>query len=139
MPRNTMKMQREFIKSEDQSQINFAGNGVDFYAVVNKDQPNLYGEYPGWRLQGTPIMTGRYRRSCSLWLLAQNTIHSTTQDSANLGPSFNFGYKDMYVVKQKDTEPRSAYPYNGYDTRNPVVDFGKFLDGDSLDQEDLVV
>ena len=59
--------------------------------------------------------------------------------SSNLGPSLNWGYNDFYVVKHKDSEPRSAYPYNGLDSEHPVVDFAKFFDGDSLDQEDLVV
>ena len=68
-----------------------------------------------------------------------NKIHSTIQDSANLGPSMNWGYKDFAVVQHKDTEPRSAYSYNGLDSMHPVVDLAKFFDGESLDQEDLVV
>ena len=68
-----------------------------------------------------------------------STIHATMKRSSNLGPSINWAYNDLYCVQHKDTEPRSAYPYNGLDSERPVVDFGKFFDGDSLDQEDLVL
>ena len=50
MPRNSMKLDRSFVASEDESNLNFGGNGADFYSIVNKDQPDQYGEYPGWRL-----------------------------------------------------------------------------------------
>jgi primary-amine oxidase len=46
---------------------------------------------------------------------------------------------DLFVTKQKDTEPRSCHPYNGQDVYNPVINFDKLFDGENLQQEDIVV
>ena len=45
-----MKIDRSFITSEANSKIDYAANGVDYYSIVNKDKPNQYGEYPGYRV-----------------------------------------------------------------------------------------
>lgn len=63
----------------------------------------------------------------------------TVQDSSNLKDAANWAKNHLYVVKQKDTELHSASPYNALDAENPAIDFDKFFDGESLDQEDLVV
>lgn len=47
---NTMKLEKSFVKNERNSKINWAGNGASSYAVVNKDSPNKYGEYRGYRI-----------------------------------------------------------------------------------------
>lgn len=46
---------------------------------------------------------------------------------------------DLAITKQKDTEPRSCHPYNGQDIYDPMINFNDFFDGESLQQEDLVV
>lgn len=61
------------------------------------------------------------------------------QNSTNLGRAANWDSHNLYAVRQKDTEPRSAYSYNSYEPEAPVVDFNKFFNGESLDQEDLVM
>ncbi|KAL8952143.1 MAG: hypothetical protein Q9222_001920 [Ikaeria aurantiellina] len=53
--------------------------------------------------------------------------------------SVNWATHHLYAVQRKDSEPHSAYPYNGWDPNAPVIDFNKFFDGDSLDQEDVVI
>ncbi|KAK4540507.1 hypothetical protein LTR36_009145 [Oleoguttula mirabilis] len=121
-PRNTMKLQRSFVESEDDSKILYTGNGRTQYRVVNADKPNKYGEYRGYRI-----------------LPADGTIHLTVENSSNLVDAANWAKYDLMVTKQKDTEPRSAHPYNGQDVYNPVINFDKFFDGESLVQEDLVV
>lgn len=45
----------------------------------------------------------------------------------------------MYITRRKDTEATSYNSYNSVDPRNPVVNFGKYFDGESLEQEDIVV
>ena len=45
-----MKLNRSFITSEDDSKLFWGGNDATMYAVVNKDVPNQYGEYPGYRI-----------------------------------------------------------------------------------------
>ncbi|KAF9737075.1 Primary amine oxidase, lung isozyme [Paraphaeosphaeria minitans] len=47
-----------------------------------------------------------------------------------------YGEYPGYRIK-RDTEPRAADWVNTYDVENPLVDFAKFLDGESLEQEDL--
>jgi primary-amine oxidase len=59
------------------------------------------------------------------------------QNSSDAGRAIHFATADLFVTKQKDTEPRAADRVNTYDVDNPLVDFRKFLDGESLEQEDL--
>ena len=61
------------------------------------------------------------------------------QNSSSLGQSVNWATHHLYAVQRKDSEPKSAHPYNGWDPDEPVIDFAKFFDGESLDQEDVVV
>lgn len=70
---------------------------------------------------------------------SSSTSYLTVQNSNNLKKSGNWATHNLYALRQKDTELRSASPYNNMDTGNPVVDFDKFFDGESLDQEDLVL
>jgi primary-amine oxidase len=49
----------------------------------------------------------------------------------------NFADHHFYVTKQKDTEAQATHPYNILDPIEPIIDFAKFFDGESLDQEDL--
>lgn len=69
-----------------------------------------------------------------------NSIHLTNPNSSNLGPSVGWASHPLYAVRQKDTEPRSASGLNMLDPYAPLVDFGRFFaDGESLDQQDLVL
>ncbi|KAF2233127.1 amine oxidase catalytic domain-containing protein [Viridothelium virens] len=123
VPRNTMKVERDFITNENDAQINWDYNGATTYTVVNKDQKNQYGEYRGYTV--TPA--------------SGSIVHLTVQNSTDLGSSANWATNHLYAVQQHDSEPRSAYPYNNQDTNKPAVDFGKFINGESLDQEDIVL
>lgn len=120
--RNTMKIAKSFIKNERDASLNWAPNDATIFAVVNKGSPNKYGEAPGYRV----------KRSSGV-------SHLTIKDSPLAGKAANFAEHDLYITKQKDTEPRAADRNNAYDIEDPLVDFSKFLDGDSLDQEDLVL
>ena len=121
-PRNTMKLKRELLENENDGRMFYAGNGATQYRVINLDQANKYGEYRGYRV-----------------LPSDGTIHLTVENSSNLVNAANWANYDLMVTKQKNTEPRSAHPYNGQDVYDPPVDFAKFFDGESLKQEDLVV
>jgi len=50
-PRNTMKVQKSFIKNEADSSLTWAPNDAALYAIVNKDTPNRFGEYRGYRIK----------------------------------------------------------------------------------------
>ncbi|KAI4098821.1 MAG: hypothetical protein L6R37_006275 [Teloschistes peruensis] len=118
-----MTIDRTFLASEDEGKLNWDANNNVMYSVVNKEAVNPYGEYRSYKIMPA---TG-------------NRNHLTIQNSTTLGKSANWATHHLYAVQQKDTEPNSAYPYNGRDPNNPVVDFAKFFDGDSLDQEDIVI
>lgn len=47
--RNTMKLERSFIETEDDGRLNWDFNGQTQVIVVNQDEKNQYGEYRGYR------------------------------------------------------------------------------------------
>jgi primary-amine oxidase len=120
--RNTMTLRRSFIDNEDHSRFNWGQNSDTQVIVVNQNEKNAYGEYRGYRI-----------------LPYTGTIHLTVENSTNLENAANWALYDVQVTKYKDTEPRSAHPYNSQDVFSPPVNFDEFFDGDNLVQEDLVV
>ncbi|KAF8454455.1 copper amine oxidase [Kalaharituber pfeilii] len=122
-PRNTMKLVRSSIGNESQGRINWPMNGAEMYVVLNKDERNKYGEYPGYRIfpaSGTPT-------------------HLIVQDSPSLQNAAEFCKYHLYVTKRKDTEPRCAAAANNLELSDPLVNFSKFFDEESLLQEDIVL
>lgn len=73
---------------------------------------------------------------CSL-VVAATASHLTVKNSSNAGKAISYATADFFVTKQKDTEPRAADRNNGFDIDDPLVDFSKFIDGESLEQDDL--
>ena len=45
-----MKISRSSIETEDQGKINWPENGAAIYVVMNKEEKNKWGEYPGYRI-----------------------------------------------------------------------------------------
>lgn len=122
-PRKTFKLKRSIAKTEDEGEINWAPNGANMYNIVNTDKPNKWGEYPGYRIMpghGTPI-------------------HSSAPDASITHKSALYANKHMYVTKYKDVEQRLAHSASSLNAENPLIDFSKFFDGESLEQEDIVV
>ncbi|KMQ81342.1 copper amine oxidase protein, partial [Lasius niger] len=64
--RNTMKLTRSFVDSEDRSRFNWGPNGDTQVLVVNQDEKNSYGEFRGYRIQPYAGL-----------------LHLTVQDSSN--------------------------------------------------------
>ena len=120
---NTMKLERSFVTTEAGGKINWDENSAGVYSVVNKAKPNKWGEYPGYKIFPS---TG-------------STIYNTVQNSTNLQNAINWATNHMYVLKRKDSEPRSAHEFNYWSPAKPFVDFNSFFNGESLDQEDLVI
>ncbi|KAI6415885.1 hypothetical protein MCOR20_001258 [Pyricularia oryzae] len=121
---NTMKAERSFITNEDQGKINWAPNAAASYSVVNRDKPNEFGEYPGYKIYPS---TG-------------SSIHVTVQNSTVFPREINWATHHLYALRRKDSEPVSAHPITAWDkAKPPFVDFDDFFDGESLEQEDLVV
>lgn len=134
-----MKLQKSFVQNENEAKINWAPNGAAMYAIVNKEAKNKFGEYPGYRF--TP---GRWA-NCAIQLpecgtnrvATSNVIFLTASNSSNVMNAVNFADHHFYVTKQKDTEAQGTHPYNVLNPADPLIDFAKFFDGESLDQEDL--
>jgi primary-amine oxidase len=120
---NTMKVERDFVTNEDQGKINWAPNAAIAYSVVNKDKENELGENPGYKIYPS---TG-------------SPIHVTVKDSTVFGDLINWATHHFYVLKRKDSEPVSAHPKARTWDLQTLVDFNTFFDGESLEQEDLVL
>ncbi|KAF5658677.1 peroxisomal amine oxidase [Fusarium heterosporum] len=120
---NTMKVNRSYVTSEDDGKITWAKNGAASYAVVNKDKLNKFGEAPGYHI---------FPKSGS-------TAYLTVQSSSALGQSANWANHNLYALQHHDTEPKSAYAFNSYNPHHPAVNFDNFFNGESLNQEDIVL
>lgn len=122
-PRKTFKLKRDIVATEDTSRMNWGQDGwATQYRIMNTDKPNKYGESRGYRI-----------------LPADSTGHFTNTESSNLVNAIHPFTYDLAVTRQKDTEPQSAHPLDSNDVWNPMVNFDTFFDGESLEQEDLVV
>ncbi|KAJ5663299.1 hypothetical protein N7507_004030 [Penicillium longicatenatum] len=121
-PRNTMKLTRSHVKSEDESRFNWAVNSATQVKVINMDETTPYGEYRGYRI-----------------LPSTGTIHLTVENSTNLRNAGQWAGHDIQVTQHHDTEPRSAHPKNSQDVENPPINFDEFFNGEDLVQKDLVV
>jgi len=91
------------------------------YVVVNKEAKNQWGELRGYKLAsgvGSPV-------------------HLTARNSTTVKQTANFATHHLFVTKQKDTEPVSSTFENLLDPDDPLIDFNKFFNGESLDQQDL--
>ena len=130
--RNTMQLKRQFIDNEDNSRFDWdrlpgggGGNGAAQLLILNKEARNRHGEHRAWRVQpSTP------------------PVHLTVLNSSSLARSARWAETDVSISRVKAdgaAEARSANPYNNQDVHDPPVDFGRFFDGESLDQQDLVV
>jgi primary-amine oxidase len=93
------------------------------YIVQNQNSTNAWGEKRGYRI--TPG-TGM-----------GNPSHLSFVNSTALGKSAEWAYRDLWAVRQRDAEPKSANPLNYLDPLDPLVDFSKFVDGEQIVQEDL--
>lgn len=120
---NTMQVNRSFVETEDDSKINWAPNAAAAYIVVNKDKPNEFGEYPGYRIYPS----------------VGSSIHSTIVDSTLLGNAVNWATHQLYATVRKDSEPSSTDILNVKNINNPPVDFNSFFNGESLTQQDLTL
>ncbi|KAH7305808.1 copper amine oxidase [Stachybotrys elegans] len=120
---NTMQVQRKFLENENHGRFNWGYNGQQQVLVVNQEERNRYGELRGYR-----VLPGN-----------GGTAHLTVLDSTVIKNSARWAEFDVSVSKRKDTEPRSAHPYNNQDTPNPPINFAEFFDGESLNQTDLVL
>lgn len=126
--RNTMHLKEYEVTQE--TGLNWPKNSGEFYLVYSSDKKNAWGERKGYRIASGTGMG--------------NPPHLTVINSTSLGTSAKWAESDLWIVRQKDQEPRAADPLNYLDTHHPIIDFAKVADAESLEHDeeydgDLVV
>lgn len=119
--RHEMRLERSYIEKE--TALNWGGATHAMMMVVNKDEVNEFGEPMGYR-----FMPG-----------VGNGHSLTIKESPNLYDAANFATSHYYVARQKDTEKRSAHSMNTLYPQDPIINFQDYFDGESVEQEDLVL
>jgi primary-amine oxidase len=112
---NTMHLVKHPVNKE--TGLDWPRNSGEMYIVTNENSTNAWGEKRGYRIQpGTGIGT---------------PPHLSILSSTTLGWSAGWASSDIWVVRQKDTESKSANHFNFLNPFDPLVDFSKFVDGES--------
>jgi primary-amine oxidase len=120
-PRNTMHLVERTVERE--VGLDWPRNSGEMYIVMNENAINSWGEKRGYRIApGTGMGT---------------PSHLTVLNSTTFEKSANWASSDLWLVNQKDTEPRSASPLNYISPGNPLVDFSKMVNGEDVVQQDL--
>ncbi|KAJ7253466.1 amine oxidase catalytic domain-containing protein [Mycena rebaudengoi] len=114
------KIVRTMVRNESDALLEYAKNLEGLYVIVNEEKLNRWG-YP----RGYAIHPG------------VSPIHLTNLDSKRTWNNVNFAKHHLAVSRRKDSEPKSSSMWNLNLPGAPTVDFYKFFDGESLEQEDL--
>ncbi|KAI1341918.1 copper amine oxidase [Xylariaceae sp. FL0016] len=118
--RNTMHLV-EYPVSEETG-LDWPKNSGEFFLVYSSDKKNAWGERKGYRVvSGTGL---------------GSTPHLTIQNSTVLGESARWAEHDIWVVRQKDNEPRAADPLNYLEPLDPLIDFTKIANSESLNHSE---
>ena len=115
-------MELDIYNMKEEQQFNFADNNQAMYVVTNPNATNVWGEPRGYR-----IVPGR------------SNIHLSTLKSPWSLKNSEFSKSHLAVTRQHDNEPFANSVQNINLPRAPQQDFSKFFDGESVDDEDLVV
>ncbi|EEB93893.1 hypothetical protein MPER_07393, partial [Moniliophthora perniciosa FA553] len=116
------RITRRFIDKEDDALLKYPHNFQGHYSIVNQDKRNAWGNMRGYSLHP-----------------GYSPIHNTVVGSKRLLENANWARYNLAVSKRKETEPSSSSTWNMNLPGDPVVNFHKFFDGDSLNQTDLVM
>lgn len=114
--RNTMRLVEYPVTEE--TFLDWPRNGGEMYIVYNSEEKNSWGERKGYRVvPGTGIAS---------------PPHLTIENSTTLGDGARWAEHDLWVLRRKDTEPRSADPLNYFNPHDPIIDFTKMANHESL-------
>ncbi|EPE03997.1 copper amine oxidase [Ophiostoma piceae UAMH 11346] len=103
--------------------LSWTPNGDTTYTVLgSKTSLNAWGERRGYR-----IVPGR------------SNMHLTTLKSPWSKNNMAYAKTHLAVTRQHDNEPLANSVHNAHLPAAPHVDFAKFMDGESVQEEDLVV
>ena len=117
--RNTMHLVEYPVTEE--AGIDWPKNAGQFYIVYSADKKNAWGERKGYRITSGTGMG--------------STPHLTILNSTGLGDSARWAEHDIWVLRRKDNEPRSADPLNYLSPHDPLISFNKMVDQESLDHD----
>ncbi|WWD21794.1 hypothetical protein CI109_106282 [Kwoniella shandongensis] len=115
------RINRKKILTEDDSRLEYPKNMEGNYIITNEEEHNAWG-YP----RGYAIHPGA------------SAIHLTNLNCKRTQDNVNWAKHHLSVTRRHDNEPTSSTLWNIHLPGAPTVDFYKFFDGESLDQEDLV-
>ncbi|KAF7187989.1 Amiloride-sensitive amine oxidase [copper-containing] [Pseudocercospora fuligena] len=118
--RNTMHLVEYAV--DEELGLDWPKNAGEFYSVYNSEEKNAWGERKGYRITSGTGMGA--------------TPHLTIPNSTQLGDSARWAEHDVWVLRQKDTEPRSADPLNYLEPIEPIINFDKMADHESLQHGD---
>lgn len=122
-PRNTMHLTHTPVTTE--IGLDWPPNAREMYILLNTNSSNIWGEHRGYQIRpglgmGSPI-------------------HSTPQNTTVTTKTAAWSTHDVWVLRQQDTEPRSASAWNWVNPDNPLIDFSKFVNDEDIVQEDVVL
>ncbi|ORY26996.1 amine oxidase catalytic domain-containing protein [Naematelia encephala] len=116
------KIVRKKILTEDDSRLEYPKNMEGNYVISNEDAHNAWGNPRGYAIHP-----------------GASNIHLTNLNCKRTQDNVNWAKHHLSVTRRHDNEPSSSSLWNIHLPGKPTVDFYKFFDGESLDQEDLVV
>lgn len=122
--RHTMHLSSHPITTENP--LNWPANSASMYLIYSNNtngSRNAWSETRGYRIApGTGMGT---------------PPHLTIKNSTNLENAAKWASHDLWVLRQKDSEPKSAHEKNVLNPGEPMVDFETYVDGESIVGEDL--
>ncbi|EXF84124.1 copper amine oxidase [Colletotrichum fioriniae PJ7] len=116
------QMQLQKSTMTDEQQFNWQPNNAAMYCIVNPNATNAWGEKRGYR-----IVPGK------------SNIHLTPLNSPWTKHQTPFAKSHLALSRQHDTEPYANSHSNVNLPLKPQQDFMKFFDGESVENEDIVL
>ncbi|KAJ9102657.1 hypothetical protein QFC19_004766 [Naganishia cerealis] len=110
------------LMSEDDGKIDYGTNSGGMVYITNEASKNKWGVSKGYAVHP-----------------GASNIHLTNLESKRTHKNVEWAKHSLHVVRHKDEEPYSSNMFNINLPGRPPVDFSSFFDGESLDQEDLVL
>ncbi|RDW84682.1 hypothetical protein BP6252_02272 [Coleophoma cylindrospora] len=122
-PRNTMHLTRQVVTEE--AGFNWPANTRETFFIGDNTSLNAWGQEKGYIVRpGTGM---------------GSPVHLVIQNSTAISKAVEWASMDFWVTRQKDTEIKSGSPFNPQDIHNPLIDFSRFIDGENIEQKDLVI
>ncbi|PKS08571.1 hypothetical protein jhhlp_004957 [Lomentospora prolificans] len=116
------QMELNISNMKEEQQFNWPANGESMYCIINENEVNKWGEKRGYR-----IIPGK------------NNIHLTSMNSPFTRHQTPFAKTHLAVTVQHDNEPYANSVQNVNMPWAPQQDFMKFFDGESVENNDIVL